>query len=161
MTRYCSIWRVCVFGFVKTFQSMLKNVVGLTYWIRNVMLTLPLSTLRAADSSDCGITPFSAPKVLTTDDTAEGIDNPCEFSARTRNMYDVAGLSSPICKMKSKFVKMSNQFFFLSLSLYTAHSLWEIIYFRDRIKCKISNLFKYLVSSFHVERSLSTLRKQT
>lgn len=63
-------------------------------------LTLPLSTLRAADNSDCGITPFSAPKVFTTDDTADGIDNPCEFSARTKNMYDVAGLSSPICNRK-------------------------------------------------------------
>lgn len=50
------------------------------------MLTLPLSTFRAADSSDCGITPFSAPKVLTTDDTLDGIDNPWEFSARTRNI---------------------------------------------------------------------------
>lgn len=66
------------------------------------MLTLPLSTFRAADSSDCGITPFSAPKVLTTDDTLDGIDNPYEFSARIRNIYDVAGLSSPICKMKKK-----------------------------------------------------------
>lgn len=59
-------------------------------------LTLPLSTLRAADSSDCGIMPFSVPKVFTTDETDDGIDNPCEFSARTRNMYDVAGFSSPI-----------------------------------------------------------------
>lgn len=65
-------------------------------------LTLPLSTLRAADNSDCGMTPFSAPKVLTTADTADGIDNPCEFSARTKNIYEVAGFSSPICNRNEK-----------------------------------------------------------
>lgn len=64
---------------------------------RKTTLTFPPSTLRAAESSDCGITPFSAPKVLTADETADGIDSPCEFSARIRNMYVVAGLSSPIC----------------------------------------------------------------
>lgn len=69
-------------------------------------LTLPLSTLRAADNSDCGITPFSAPDVFTTDDTADGIDSPCEFSARTKNMYDVAGFSSPICNIEN--VKKQN-----------------------------------------------------
>lgn len=69
------------------------------------MLTLPLSTLRAADSSDCGMTPFSIPNVFTTDDTVDGIDKPCEFSARTRKMYDVAGFSSPICKWKSCYRK--------------------------------------------------------
>lgn len=61
-----------------------------------LILTLPLRTLRAADNSDCGMTPFSVPKVLTADETDDGIDNPCEFSPRTRNIYDVAGLSSPI-----------------------------------------------------------------
>lgn len=77
------------------FRSFLKIFV--LNGLKRKRLTLPLSTLRAADNSDCGITPFSAPKVFTTDDTDDGIDNPCEFSARTRNMYDVAGLSSPIC----------------------------------------------------------------
>lgn len=61
-----------------------------------LILTLPLSTLRAAVSSDCGMTPFSVPSVFTTDETDDGIDRPCEFSARTRNTYDVAGFSSPI-----------------------------------------------------------------
>lgn len=65
--------------------------------MHSLKLTLPLSTFRAAESSDCGITPFSAPKVLTTDETADGIDKPCEFSARIKNIYDVAGFSSPIC----------------------------------------------------------------
>lgn len=60
------------------------------------ILTFPPSTLRAAESSDWGITPFSAPKVLTADETPDGIDSPCEFSARIKNMYVVAGLSSPI-----------------------------------------------------------------
>lgn len=57
--------------------------------------TLPLSTTRAAASSDCGMTPFSVPKVFTTDDTGDGTDIPCVFSARTRNMYVVAGFNSP------------------------------------------------------------------
>lgn len=56
------------------------------YLYMRARLTLPLSTLRAAESSDCGIMPFSAPKVFTTDETDDGIDNPCEFSARTRNI---------------------------------------------------------------------------
>lgn len=129
-------------------------------------LTLPLSTLRAADNSDCGITPFSAPKVFTTDDTADGIDNPCEFSARTKNMYDVAGLSSPICKdkivtensilkWKIKVVVCSFWFFFCLLSaflfacihivpFYTFHK--AIVYSRDGIKCKINKLCKCLAS---------------
>lgn len=79
----------------------MQNILNMFWFFAfdlNVMLTLPLSTFRAADSSDCGMTPFSVPKVLTTDDTPDGIDNPCEFSARIRNMYDVAGLSSPIYK---------------------------------------------------------------
>lgn len=71
-------------------------------------LTLPLSTLRAAESSDCGIMPFSAPKVFTTDETDDGIDNPCEFSARTRNIYDVAGLSSPIYRNHGNLMKWEN-----------------------------------------------------
>lgn len=71
-------------------------------------LTLPLSTLRAAESSDCGIMPFSAPKVFTTDETDDGIDNPCEFSARTRNIYDVAGLSSPIYQNHRNLIKWEN-----------------------------------------------------
>lgn len=58
-------------------------------------ITLPLSTTRAAASSDCGMTPFSVPKVFTTDDTGDGTDIPCVFSARTKNMYDVAGFNSP------------------------------------------------------------------
>lgn len=70
--------------------------------------TFPLSTLRAADSSDCDIMPFSAPKVFTTDDTDDGIDNPCEFSARTKNIYDVAGFNSPIYVNRTK-VKMKIQ----------------------------------------------------
>lgn len=115
----------------------------------NESLTLPLSTLRAADNSDCGMTPFSAPKVLTTDDTADGMDNPWEFSARTKNMYDVAGLSSPICNRnlrKKKNVrkfskKQKNQSPMISFGFrrrsewYPIHTQCErIIYFRDRFK---------------------------
>lgn len=47
--------------------------------------TFPLRTALAAANSDCGTTPFSAPKVFTTFDSPDGTDMPCEFSARTKN----------------------------------------------------------------------------
>lgn len=65
------------------------------------IITLPLSTARAAANSDCGTTPFSAPKVFTAADKPDGTEMPCEFSARTKKTYDVAGLSSLICKLSA------------------------------------------------------------
>lgn len=62
------------------------------------LLTFPLSTIRAAASSVCGTLPFSAPRVFTTLDSTDGTERPWAFSARTRNMYDVAGFNSPIWK---------------------------------------------------------------
>lgn len=67
--------------------------------IAKSIITLPLSTARAAANSDCGTTPFSVPKVFTAADKPDGTEMPCEFSARTKKTYDVAGLSSLICKM--------------------------------------------------------------
>lgn len=58
---------------------------------------MPLRTARAAASSDCGTISFSAPSVFTTVDRPDGIEMPCEFSARTRNTYAVVGFSSLIC----------------------------------------------------------------
>lgn len=134
----------------------------------NVDLTLPLSTLRAADSSDCGITPFSVPNVFTTDDTADGIDSPCEFSARIKNMYDVAGFSSPICnweicfffkwekkrkknvknnashKVKIRAALLLSCIFFVVLVNWFHFTLsnGRSVYFRNGIKCKINKLSK-------------------
>lgn len=87
--------------------------------ILNLILTLPLSTFRAADNSDCGITPFSAPKVFTTDDTDDGIDNPCEFSALTKNIYDVAGFSSPIYGIRKQNTKISQSYNILNRNLFS------------------------------------------
>lgn len=111
-------------------------------------LTLPLSKLRAADSSDCGIKPFSAPNVLTTDDTADGIDKPCEFSARTKNMYDVAGFSSPIWKWKKIFHNKNQNFsgvFFFVESVETTHFSAKLFNFVVKINVKLTSFNSFYV----------------
>lgn len=60
-------------------------------------LTFPLRKARAATNSLGGMTLLSVSDVLITPDTGDGMERPYEFSARTMNIYDVAGFSSLIC----------------------------------------------------------------
>lgn len=85
---------------------------------KHVRLTLPLRKARAATNSFGGMALLSVSSVLIAPDTGDGIERPesmvainkynqnfClqetflpyEFSARTMNIYVVAGLSSLIC----------------------------------------------------------------
>lgn len=74
-------------------------------------LTLPLRKARAATNSLGGMMLLSVSKVLITLDIGDGTERPYEFSARTMNMYVVAGFKSLICgivkgeKKKSPFVR--------------------------------------------------------
>lgn len=77
-----------------------------------VKLTLPLRKARAATNSLGGMMLLSVSDVLITLDNGDGMERPYEFSARTMNMYDVAGFSSLICapnEKKSPFVRTTNQ----------------------------------------------------
>lgn len=83
----------------------IRNTTHILYVVKRLaksIITLPLSTARAAANSDCGTTPLSAPKVLPTVDRPDGTEMPCEFSPRTKKTYEVAGFSSLICKKKSE-----------------------------------------------------------
>jgi hypothetical protein len=76
---------------------------------------LPLRKARAATNSLGGMMLLSVSNVLITLDIGDGTERPYEFSARTMNIYDVAGFKSLICanerneKEKSPFVSITNQ----------------------------------------------------
>lgn len=73
-------------------------------------LTLPLRKARAATNSLGGMMLLSVSDVLITLDSGDGTERPYEFSARTMNIYVVAGFKSLIWangkerKRKEKFI---------------------------------------------------------
>uniref|UniRef100_A0A1B0AH22 Uncharacterized protein n=1 Tax=Glossina pallidipes TaxID=7398 RepID=A0A1B0AH22_GLOPL len=84
-------------------KKVLKSEEELHKYLSNPLLPVKNfkhATARAADISLGGTVPDSVPKVLITFDKPEGTDNPCEFSALTRNTYDVAGFKPDIYGMR-------------------------------------------------------------
>lgn len=53
---------------------------------------------------------LSVSDVLITLDVGEGMERPYEFSARTMNIYDVAGFKSLICKQSEEEIRKKNPF---------------------------------------------------
>lgn len=71
---------------------------------------MPLRKTRAVANTFGGTILLSVPNVLNTLDNGDGMESPYEFSARTKNIYDVAGFSSVICNKNSilsKQIKLS------------------------------------------------------